>query len=269
MTISTAPDLDPARLAQTFDAIADAAAGMTLPLFRSAMTVNNKHATGFDPVTAADIEAEQAIRDVIAVHFPDHAIVGEEHPAKATASPFTWIIDPIDGTRAFISGVPVWGTLVGLAHKGRAIAGMMDQPFLGERWQALNGRTRYTRGPDARPVRTSNVTRLGAAKATTTSPDMFATGPREAAWRRMAGSVLQVRYGLDCYGYCLLASGHIDLVVEADLKDVDIAPLIPIIEGAGGVVTTWDGEAAERGGTCVAAATPELHAEALALLGHG
>ncbi|GLQ56943.1 histidinol-phosphatase [Devosia nitrariae] len=248
---------------------AEAAASVTLRLFRTPLAVENKWQAGFDPVTEADKEAEIAIRQIIEESFPDHAIVGEEWANKETGSPFTWIIDPIDGTRAFISGVPVWGTLIGLIHQGRALAGLMAQPFTGETFWSLPGRARYRHGGDMAPLGTSAVTELAHAKLTTTSPDLFLGANREGPWRAISPRVLQVRYGLDCYGYCLLAMGQIDLVVEAGLKDVDIAPLIPIIENAGGVITTWAGGPAEAGGNCVAAATPDLHAAALAVLAGG
>jgi len=265
MTISSPSGLSDAAIAETLLACAEAARPITLDRFRTQLVVDNKHASGFDPVTEADRAAETAIREIISARFPDHGIVGEEWDAKATTTPYNWIIDPIDGTRAFITGVPVWGTLVGLTHEGKAIAGLMEQPFTGEYWLAVGGRLRHGRNGTELPAGVSTVTSLSSARTTTTTPDMF-RGPHLSAWTRLNSSVLVVRYGLDCYGYCLLASGHIDLVVEADLKDVDIAPLVPIIEAAGGVVTTWDGGRAEKGGTCVAAATPQLHEEAIRVL---
>ena len=265
MTISSPSTLSETAITETLIACAEAARPITLGRFRTQLVVDNKHATGFDPVTAADREAETAIRDIIAARFPDHGIIGEEWDAKATGSPYNWIIDPIDGTRAFISGVPVWGTLVGLTREGKAIAGLMEQPYTSEYWLAAGGWLRHGRNGADLPATTSTVTRLANARATATTPDLF-RGPHLSAWSRLSASVLQVRYGLDCYGYCLLASGHIDLVVEADLKDVDIAPLVPIVEAAGGVVTTWDGGRPEKGGTCIAAATPELHEEAMRVL---
>jgi myo-inositol-1(or 4)-monophosphatase len=260
------PELDRDRLAHTFDSAANAAAQHTLTRFRTELLVDNKFEIGFDPVTEADRAAEEAIRAVITAAFPDHSIIGEELEDKRTDSDFAWIIDPIDGTRAYISGVPVWGTLLGLMHKGRAIAGMMTQPYTGERWQAMGEETAFWWRDQKSRVITSTTTELGRAKATTTTPDMFTSAGLADAWSAISDRALQVRYGLDCYGYCLLASGHIDLVVETGLKDVDIAPLIPIIRGAGGVVTTWDGGDAEAGGNCIAAATPQLHAEAQRVL---
>lgn len=265
MTISSPSALSDTAIAETLIACAEAARPITLGRFRTQLAVDNKLATGFDPVTEADREAEIAIREVISVRFPDHGIVGEEWDAKATTTPYNWIIDPIDGTRAFISGVPVWGTLVGLTHQGKAIAGLMEQPYTGEYWLAVGGTLRHARNGTDLPAAVSAVTRLAQARTTTTSPELF-TGPHLAAWAALNRRVLQVRYGLDCYGYCLLATGHLDLVVEVGLKDVDIAPLIPIIETAGGVITTWDGGRAEKGGTCVAAATPQLHEEAMRVL---
>ena len=245
---------------------ADAAAARTLTGFRANLAVENKWETGFDPVTAADRDAEIAIRAVLAARFPDHGIIGEEWDAKASAGEFDWIVDPIDGTRAFISGVPVWGTLIGLMHRGRAVAGLMAQPFTGETYLGLPGTALYRRGGESQPIRTSGVTDLRRAKVTATSIDIFEQSGTLDALTRLRRATLQLRWGLDCYGYCLMAAGHIDLVCEAALKNVDIAPLIPIIENAGGVVTTWDGGPAEQGGNCLAAATPELHKAALEVL---
>jgi histidinol phosphatase-like enzyme (inositol monophosphatase family) len=247
---------------------AEMAGTMTLPRFRRNVAVDNKLVDGFDPVTDADREAERAIRELIGARFPDHGIVGEELDDKAAVGEITWIVDPIDGTRAFITGVPVWGTLIGLMVGGRAVAGLMAQPFTGEVYLGLPGEAHYYRGTERLPLRTSTVTELGRAKLTATTPDLFLRTGRDLSvqWSAISRAALTVRYGLDCYGYCLLAAGHIDLVVEAGLKDVDIAPLIPIIVNAGGVVTTWDGGPAERGGNCVAAATTELHAAAMAVL---
>jgi histidinol phosphatase-like enzyme (inositol monophosphatase family) len=260
--------LDPAIVRQTLLDAADVAAAMTLPRFRTNLAVDNKWTEGFDPVTEADREAERAIRELIAARFPAHGLIGEEWDPKETGGRFAWIIDPIDGTRAFITGVPVWGTLIGLTVDGRAVAGLMAQPFTGEVYLSLPGEAHYHRGTERTPLRTSKVTDLASAKLTATSPDLFLGELPDisSAWQRISAGALTVRYGLDCYGYCLLAAGHIDLVVEAGLKDVDITPLIPIIENAGGIVTTWDGGRAEAGGNCVAAATPELHAAAMRML---
>jgi len=266
MSSPTLGGLDPELVQRTMLEAADAAAARTLTGFRANLAVENKWETGFDPVTAADRDAEIAIRAVLAARFPDHGIIGEEWDAKASAGEFDWIVDPIDGTRAFISGVPVWGTLIGLLHGGRAVAGLMAQPFTDETYIGLPGTSLYRRGGETRPIRTSGVIDLKRAKVTATSPDIFEQSGTVSAINRLRKATLQLRWGLDCYGYCLMAAGHIDLVCEAALKNVDIAPLIPIIENAGGIVTTWDGKPAEAGGNCVAAATPELHEAALKVL---
>jgi len=258
--------LDADLVRQTLLDAADAAAGKTLAGFRTNLAVENKWQTGFDPVTEADKDAEIAIRAVLSARFPEHGIIGEEWDAKASAGEYDWIVDPIDGTRAFISGVPVWGTLIGLMRGGRAVAGLMAQPFTGETYLGLPGGAWYRRHGETRPIHTSGVTELGRAKVTATSPDIFEQAGTTAQLARLRAAALQVRWGLDCYGYCLMAAGHIDLVCESALKNVDIAPLIPIIENAGGIVTTWDGKPAEAGGNCVAAATPELHKAALDVL---
>jgi histidinol phosphatase-like enzyme (inositol monophosphatase family) len=250
----------------TLLAAADAAAERTLAGFRTPLAVENKWATGFDPVTTADKDAEIAVRAVIGERFPDHGIIGEEWDAKASTTAFDWIVDPIDGTRAFISGVPVWGTLIGLMHKGRAVAGLMAQPFTGETWLGMPGESIYRRNGQSQIIRTSGVTELARAKISATSPDIFELSGTTEHIARLRKATLQCRWGLDCYGYCLVAAGHLDIVCEAALKNVDISPLIPIIENAGGVVTTWDGGPAEAGGNCIAAATPELHAAALKVI---
>lgn len=246
--------------------IAAAAAAQTLPRFRMAgLKSDNKYATGFDPVTEADREAEQAIRALIREAFPGHGILGEEFGIENGDSRHVWVIDPVDGTRSFICGVPLWGTLVGLMEDGEAVAGMMSQPFTGELFFADGDGSWYegrggTRRLAVRPTRS-----LGEATLCTTTPAMFAGGAR-AAYDRLEATVRLARYGTDCYAYAMLAAGNVDLVVEAGLQPYDIVALVPIIERAGGVITTWDGGAAEKAGNIVAAATPELHAAALELL---
>jgi histidinol phosphatase-like enzyme (inositol monophosphatase family) len=268
MTAKGLGGLDPVLVRSTMLAAAQAAAEKTLAGFRTPIAVENKWQVGFDPVTAADKDAEIAVRAVLDNAFPEHGIIGEEWDPKASAGEFDWIVDPIDGTRAFITGVPVWGTLIGLLHRGRAVAGLMAQPFTGETWIAIGGTAEWHRQNTVLPLRTSDVRELGKAKMTATSPDLFQRGGRDLSeqWGRISAAAMTTRWGLDCYGYCLLASGHIDVVCEAGLKNVDIGPLIPIIEGAGGVVTTWDGGPAEQGGNCIAAANRELHEAALKVL---
>jgi histidinol phosphatase-like enzyme (inositol monophosphatase family) len=245
--------------------LAAAAAAETLPRFRGAGAVSNKLEAGFDPVTEADREAETAIRALIRREFPGHGILGEEFGPENADSRHVWVIDPIDGTRAFISGLPLWGTLVGLTDDGDAIAGMMSQPFTSELFWA-DGEASYYSGPDGDRRLASRPTReLAEATLCTTTPALFG-GDTRATFDRLESSVRLSRYGTDCYAYAMVAAGHVDLVVETALQPYDIVALVPIIERAGGVITTWDGGPAEKAGDIVAAATPELHAAALEML---
>jgi len=241
---------------------ATAAAGKTLPLFRTALNVDNKWSVGFDPVTEADREAERAIREVIGKHFPDHAIVGEEW-GNTGQSRLSWTIDPVDGTRAFIFGVPSWGTLIGFSIDGQAVAGSMTQPFLGETFLAVPGRASYSRGDATTPLRVSGRTALNTARLVTTTPVLFEQAGLTDNWTALQRACLETRFSLDCYAYALLAAGHIDLVVDIGLQSYDITALIPIIKEAGGVVTTFEGGGAENGGSVIAAATGELRDAAL------
>jgi histidinol phosphatase-like enzyme (inositol monophosphatase family) len=263
-----APDpsmtLDLAKVEATLLAAADAAATLTLPLFRTSLAIDNKYTVGFDPVTEADRGAETAIRAVISEHFPDHAIIGEEWGTTGD-SRYSWIIDPVDGTRAFISGAPVWGTLIGFAQDGVAIAGLMSQPFIGETFLALPGRVTYRRGDATAPIRTSGQTDLESARVFTTTPNLF-KGDHWGKWEAIEAATRLQRFGMDCYGYALLAAGHADLVIEPRLNTYDIAALVPIIREAGGAISCWDGSEPTSGGNVVAAATPELLEKALALV---
>ncbi|MCB1463370.1 MAG: histidinol-phosphatase [Nitratireductor sp.] len=243
------------------------AARETMPRFRMRLDVDNKEdgSNGFDPVTEADREAERAIRRYLAEHCPDHGILGEEEAPLNPDAEYCWHIDPVDGTRAFICGLPSWGTLIGLAREGKAIAGVMHQPFTGEMFLADGETTWAIRGDERKALSTSGITELGDAKLMTTTPFLFADDIIDG-YRNLEARVRLARYGFDCYAYAMVAAGHIDLVVESSLKSYDIAALIPVIEQAGGVVTTWTGENAISGGSIVAAATPSLHQAALELL---
>ena len=247
--------------------LAAAAAAETLPLFRSAALIENKDLDGFDPVTAADKQAEGAIRALIEQEYPEHGIIGEEFGAVRQNASHVWIIDPIDGTRAFISGLPVWGTLVGLKVDGAARAGFMSQPYTGEFFVADGERSRLMRDGHA-PVTLSTRKHHSVAEATlfTTTPALFGTGSMREAWDRLESKVRLSRYGCDCYAFAMLAAGFTDIVIDPGLKTYDIAALIPLIEQAGGVVTTMDGGTAINGGDVVAAATPELHAATLDIM---
>ncbi|MBZ9813696.1 histidinol-phosphatase [Mesorhizobium sp. CA7] len=245
--------------------IAHAAAAETLPRFRSQGAVTNKLAGSFDPVTEADREAERAIRTLISSEYPEHGILGEEHGSHNLASRHVWVIDPIDGTRAFISGIPVWGTLVGLTVDGEAVAGMMSQPFTGELFYANASGSHYEGPGGPRRLATRKTTELAQATLFTTTPALF-QGDARKRYDQFETKVQLARYGTDCYAFAMLAAGSIDIVADPGLKPYDIVALIPIIEKAGGVITTFEGGPAEKGGDILAAATPELHAAAMAAL---
>ena len=245
--------------------IALAASAETLPRFRRPLDVANKLDSGFDPVTEADRAAERVIRALILSEFPHHGILGEEFGPENIESRHIWVIDPIDGTRSFISGIPLWGTLVGLTADGDAVAGMMAQPFTGELFAASAGRAWYEGPGGNQPLATRKTTALRDATLCTTTPAMFRGGAREA-YDRLEKTVRLPRYGTDCYAYAMVAAGNVDLVVETGLQSYDIVALIPIIEAAGGVITDWNGGPAETGGDIIAAATPELHEAAMKVL---
>jgi histidinol phosphatase-like enzyme (inositol monophosphatase family) len=261
-------DISSAALADFFESLAQASGAAILPFFRIGVDADNKaEAGGFDPVTEGDKAGERAIRERIAAAFPGHAIRGEEYGLANAGAEYEWIIDPIDGTRGFICGLPTWGTLVGLMRGGAAVYGMMNQPHVGERFTG-DGRTAMLHGAlGGRRLRARRGRRLGEALLSTTSPAIIAGADGEA-YRRLEQRCRLARYGADCYAYAMVAAGQIDLVAETGLQAYDIMPLIPIIEGAGGVVTTWDGAPAHGGGRILAAGSPELHREALAAL-HG
>jgi histidinol phosphatase-like enzyme (inositol monophosphatase family) len=241
---------------------------LALAHFRTAVVAEDKGSpVGYDPVTEADRAVEAHLRAGIAAAYPEHRIVGEEGgasgPDGATA---TWLIDPIDGTKAFVTGVPAWGILVGLSDGDDPVAGWVHQPFLGETFSAVAGQARYERGDVRAPLRTSSCIDLAEASLYCTHPNMFPGRTQRAAFERIAAAVRLQRFGGDCYSYCLLAMGHVDLVVEASLQPYDVVPLIPIIEAAGGVVTDRHGHRPTAGGFVVAAATRTLHARALELV---
>jgi len=251
--------------------LADASGAVIGPFFRRAGFAEDKSGGGvFDPVTEADRQAERRLRDLIGAGYPDHGIVGEEFGAHNAQADYCWVIDPIDGTRGFIAGLPVWGTLIGLMAHGRPLIGVMDQPFTRERFWSDGRGAFYRLGDGAtEPMTTSSCERLEDAVLASTTPDMFLSDPEQQGFEAVRNHVRVTRFGGDCYNYCMLAMGLIDLVVEAQLKSFDIVALTPIVEAAGGCVSTWDGGAPSAGGQIVAAANPALHAAALALLQAG
>ncbi len=266
----TAADL--AELTAFANRLADASGGVILPYFRgSAFGLADKNAgssvpAGFDPVTLADREAERAMRALIRSEYPDHGVLGEEQGVETGRSPVHWVLDPIDGTRAFICGATQWGTLIALNDGTGAVLGVLDQPYTRERWVGTAAGTEFHSPGATRTLRTRRGVRLAQAVVSTTHPWSYFTEAEQAGFRALDGRVRMTRFGGDCYAYGLLAMGFIDAVVEAALKPWDIQALIPIIQGAGGVVTDWRGGDAHGGGPVVAAGDAGLHAEILELL---
>ena len=235
------------------------------PFFRTALAIENKKAGGFDPVTAADRAAENAMRALIRKNFPDHGIIGEEYGSEQTGAEYVWVLDPIDGTKSFISGMPAWGTLIGLMRFGEPVFGMMHQPFIGERFSGDGGAAYYRGRAGKRELRVRECAALADALLYTTSPLLMNESDR-AIFKRVEDKVKLSRYGGDCYAYCMLAAGQIDLVIETEIKPHDIVPLIPIIAGAGGIVTTWESGPPQAGGRIVVAGDARVHQAALEIL---
>ncbi len=257
--------LDTDRLIAAAEAAADVAGAVIRPLFRAGIEVAAK--ADRSPVTIADRSAEQAMRAVLAERFPDHGIEGEEYGIDRAGAARRWVLDPIDGTRAFITGRPIFGTLIALLEEDRPILGLIDQPVTGERWLGVAGRPTVFRGPLGGVAGCRPCPALAAAELSCTSPEMF--GPHLPAWRRLAGAVRRVSFGGDCYAYGLLALGRIDAIAEAAMKMWDWAALLPVVEGAGGRLTDWQGRPPRRDGDgrVLAVGDPALLEPAAALLG--
>lgn len=259
------PDLR-AALVRTAQALADAARPETLRRFRTGIASDDKGAGGrFDPVTEADRAAERAMREVLARERPQDAILGEEFGARAGTTGLTWVLDPIDGTRGYISGTPTWGVLVAVSDGEGPLYGIIDQPYIGERFSGGWGEAQVAGPMGAAPLRAAPPRPLSQATLLTTFPEIGTAG-EHAAFRRVADRVRLVRYGMDCYAYALLAGGHVDLVIEAGLQAYDVHAPIAVVTAAGGVATDWEGRPAHAGGRLLAAANPAIHAAALELL---
>lgn len=256
-----------AELIATAAELADAARVATLAHFRSqGLTADTKETDRFDPVTVADRLSEQEMRAILARRRPDDAILGEEFGPKAGTTGLTWVLDPIDGTRGYLSGTPTWGVLISVRNDTGPIYGIIDQPYIGERFEGGLGRAEVN-GPMGRRVLASRPPRpLSQAIVFTTFPEV-GTPDDAAAFRRVASQARLVRYGMDCYAYALIAAGQIDLVIEAGLQAYDVQAPIAVIEAAGGIVTDWQGRPCPQGGRVLAAANREIHAQAMALLG--
>lgn len=253
-------------LVRTAHALADAARVETLRLFRQPeLRADNKHETGFDPVTAADRASELKMREILAELRPDDGILGEEFAGKPGSTGLTWVLDPIDGTRAYMSGTPTWGVLIAVDDGNGPILGVIDQPYIGERFIGGLGLSEMS-GPLGRTSLSTRAPRpLSEAILFTTFPEVGSPAER-TAFEMLSGQVRLTRYGTDCYAYALIAAGQIDLVVEAGLQPYDIQAPIAVIEAAGGVVTDWKGGPAHWGGRILAAANRSIHTAALAVL---
>ncbi|MDQ0510535.1 histidinol-phosphatase [Ancylobacter amanitiformis] len=237
-----------------------------LPFFRTALSVEDKsRGAVFDPVTAADRAAEQAMRTLIRRTFPSHGVRGEEFADESPDADYVWVLDPIDGTKSFIAGMPAWGTLIGLTHEDHPVYGMMHQPFIGERFYGDGAQARY-RGPAGdRRLGVRACPALEEAVLMTTSPLLMGEVDR-ARYVEVEKRARLPRYGGDCYAYCMVAAGHVDLVIETNLNEYDILPLIPIVEGAGGIVTNWEGTGDLSGGRVIAAGDRRVLEAALKVL---
>ncbi|WP_298859550.1 histidinol-phosphatase [uncultured Sulfitobacter sp.] len=246
--------------------MADAAREVILPYFRSeGLGQDNKLLDGYDPVTEADRGAEAAMREVLAQHRPHDAILGEEMGTKTGTTGLTWVLDPIDGTRGFVSGTPTWGVLIAVGDEAGPFIGIVDQPYIGERFIGTPEGASLIRGTETRAIHTRAARPLSEAVVFTTFPEV-GSAQEGAAFHAVASRAQLTRYGMDCYAYALVACGQVDLVIEAALNAYDIQGPLALIKAAGGIVTNWEGGPAHNGGRAIAAANAEIHAEALAIL---
>ena len=253
-------------LTQVAHALADAARDAILPHFRqSTLNAENKLADGFDPVTIADKAAELAMRDVLTERRPQDGILGEEFGHQSGSSGLTWVLDPIDGTRGFLAGTPTWGVLIAVGDDAGPILGMIDQPYIGERFWGAEKQAFYTGPLGQSTIQTRPARPLNEAILFTTFPEVGTEADRRG-FEAVAKHARLVRYGMDCYAYALLAAGQIDLVIEAGLQSYDIQGPIGVIQAAGGLVTDWQGNLAHHGGRVLAAANAGIHAAALEIL---
>ena len=242
--------------------MADAARAAITPYFRQILDVENKLEGGFDPVTIADRASEAAMRAVLDEFAPDDGILGEEFPERASKNGRQWVLDPIDGTRAFIAGLPTWTVLIALSRNGRPSLGLIDQPHVGERFTGWADGAIYRHGERSQSLQTRKTGALADAILATTDAFLF-QDDEWLAFNALRQAVRLCRYGYDAYAYAMLAMGGIDLVVESALQPYDVQALMPVVQGAGGVITNWQGGDCSGGGQVVAAAHPDLHAEAL------
>jgi histidinol-phosphatase len=251
--------------------LADTAGQVIRPFFRQRIEVTDKNSAKgisvFDPVTAADKGAEEAIRAIIERERPADGIVGEEYGEKPGSSGFTWVLDPVDGTRAFITGRHEWGSLIALEQDGVPVLGIIDQPILRERFIGVNGKAELVGSDGGRTLlKVRPCPNVAYAVLCATHPDAYFTPAERAAFQRVKDSVRMTRFGGDCYIFGPLAMGFVDVIVESSFHHWDVAALIPIVEGAGGIITNWQGGSCAHGGQILAAGDRRLHEEVMKLL---
>ncbi|HMT13806.1 MAG TPA: inositol monophosphatase family protein [Aestuariivirga sp.] len=256
------------RLADFALHLAGVSADAILPWFRSPLVVEDKSGSGkaFDPVTEGDRAGERALRAAIAAQFPDHGIIGEEYGETPGTSPFTWVLDPVDGTRSFMIGMPNWATLIALYHHGQPVIGVMNQPHVGECFLGTPEGAWLHRHGEAKALKTRRGVPLRAAAIGTTAPELYHSPDDAAGFAALRQSCRLMRYGGDAYFFCLMAAGHLDIAMDAGLQAFDIGALIPIITGAGGVVGSWSGDDPAQGGNIISAGSPALLDEAIAVM---
>ena len=258
------PDWD--ELTRFAMALAEASATAIRPFFRRNTQIDVKEGPVWDPVTEGDRAGERAIRDLIEAHYPDHGIHGEEYGVKAARAPFTWVLDPVDGTRAFVCGMPTWATLIGLSYEGRPVLGLMNQPVVGEMFYGNpHGAWHDYRGAVS-PIATRKGVRLNRATIGTTAPELYRSEENQRRFQALRAKAQLTRYGGDSYFFCMMAAGHLDIAMDCGLQPYDITPLLPIITGAGGATAEWTGGDLAQGGNVLTAGSRELLDEALAIM---
>jgi myo-inositol-1(or 4)-monophosphatase len=247
--------------------LADASGAAIRPFFRQRIEVAHKPGIrAFDPVTEADKGGERAIRAIIERDRPDDGILGEEYGEKPSRNGLRWVLDPVDGTRAFITGRHEWGSLIALEDKEVPVLGILDQPVLGERYLGVNGRSHLLEGERRTPLKVRECARLQDAILCATDPSVYFAPEQQAAFGRVRAAVRMTRYGGDCYLFAALALGFVDIIIEAGFNRWDVAALIPLVEGAGGIITSWDGDHCRDGKTILACGDRRVHEEAIKLL---